>query len=203
MKITKLLWNDISRSIVVAVIFMSLAASCQSSSTYKKANQAAFDIAIGIEAASQITSTLNKQGVIADRDYAEIIKIEQQVVEVDAAFLKLLQSSTEINVNNKGAYLALVNTFLDTLTQMDSVGTLHIKSESARASFLASVATAKVALTVIKSFLDTIKDPVSTAGFPKPQVKLSGTYLLSDPGKLIYSTTPNPTPYTFTIKGAN
>lgn len=184
MKITKILWNDISRSVIVAVIFMSLAASCQSSSAYKKANQAAFDIAVGIEAASQITSTLNKQGVIADKDYAEIIKIEQQVVEVDDAFLKLLQSSTEINANNKGAYLGLINTFLDTLTQMDSVGTLHIKSESARASFLASVATAKVALIVIKNFIDTLKDPIPTAGFPTPQVKFSGT------GRLIYSTGP-------------
>lgn len=140
------------------------AATCKSSSAYKKAVQACYDISVGVNASVQITMDLNKQGVLNNQDYLAVLELEKALVQSNEEFRKLLSSAGEINTTNKTAFLALLDSIGASLANLQSQGTIRIKNPNSQALFSAALATVRTGLIVVKGFIEQVK---STSPLPK------------------------------------
>lgn len=200
MKLSDHISGKLVKLLIIVLLIAPTLALSGCGDVHKKVAQAVNDVAIGLDAASQSLSSMNKQGLLDDATYAKVIKIEAQAVEIDDAMRKLLQASKVINATNKASYLALVSDFVITIQQLQDTGALGIKSADAKARFSAVTSSILIAIKVVQDFLANVTSPVSTNGLslaPRPQ-----TFKTVGPSGSIWLNN-NSTIVPYTIKLAN
>ena len=130
--------------LVIGTFTMLTLAGCPSSSTQRKAAQAADIAAASVSGFQRAEIIAHSQGLIPDDDH---IYIEQSLLTLGRAG-KATDTCIGASLTNAGI-VTCVNISLDTANQLQADGALHLKSVKAKNDF-------SLAMTGVKSALQTI-----------------------------------------------
>ncbi len=141
----------------VFALALAITVACGNS----KVNRAAYDTAVALRAVPHIITDLHTTQQISDADYLAALLLSRDVVTAHRAFVTQLIAFGEINATNKSQLLTAFDGIAVAVEKLQANGNLHLKSESAKLRFNTALAAIRVSLPIIRSFIETVKTPVS------------------------------------------
>jgi hypothetical protein len=145
------------KSITLALVLALTAAFTIGCDEYRKANRAVAGISSGLVALQEANQIAYRNGEIS-KDGAELIAkglIDVSLLNDEA--VRQLRGVKELDAHNIDQILALADQINSSLSSLQDEGVLHIKSDSSRQRFEASIVAVKGSVVILRGILQGVK----------------------------------------------